>query len=70
MDFNERLYTVAEVAEILRVSRPTVYRMIKQKRIPTIRVGESWRISSVRLKDWMDTSVTAGWPKNDNNKKR
>jgi excisionase family DNA binding protein len=69
MDFNETLYTVGEVADILRVSRPTIYRLIKQKQIPTIRVGDSWRISSVRLKAFMETPIF-GWSKNDNNKKR
>lgn len=55
MDFNERLYTVAEVAEILRVSRPTIYRLIKERRIRPFRIsaGGGWRISSVRLQEFI-----------------
>lgn len=64
MDFSERFYTAAEVAKILRVTRPTIYRLIKEGRILPIRIGDSgseWRISSVRLAEFMKTQATS-WP--------
>ena len=43
--FLERdLLTVSEVAEIMRVSNMTVYRLIKSGQLPAIRVGKSYRI--------------------------
>ncbi len=39
-----RFLTVAEVAEELRVSSMTVYRLIKSEQLPAIRVGKSLRI--------------------------
>jgi excisionase family DNA binding protein len=39
-----RFVTVNEVAEALRVSRMTVYRLIKQGDLPALRVGRGYRI--------------------------
>lgn len=39
-----RLKTVSEVADLLRVSRMTVYRMIKTGEMPAVRVGRSYRL--------------------------
>ena len=43
--FNEvRLLTVNEVADLLRVSRMTVYRLINAGQLPSLRVGKSYRL--------------------------
>lgn len=39
-----RFLTVAEVADELRVSTMTVYRLIKNEQLPATRVGKSLRI--------------------------
>ncbi|MCU1424161.1 MAG: excisionase [Microbacteriaceae bacterium] len=39
-----RFLTVAEVAEMMRVSNMTVYRMVHAGEIPAIRFGRSFRI--------------------------
>lgn len=39
-----RFVTVAEVADLMRVSKMTVYRMIHSGDIPAIRVGKSFRV--------------------------
>ncbi len=43
-DFDEQLLTVAEVAQIMRVSNMTVYRLIKAGQLAAIRVGKNYRI--------------------------
>ena len=40
----EKLYTVLEAAEILRVRRDTVYNLIKRGDLPAIRMGRVVRI--------------------------
>jgi excisionase family DNA binding protein len=42
--FGEPLLTVAEVANIMRVSNMTVYRLIKSGQLSAIRVGKNYRI--------------------------
>lgn len=39
-----RFMTVAEVAQMMRVSTMTVYRLIKAGDLPAVRVGKSYRI--------------------------
>jgi excisionase family DNA binding protein len=39
-----RFVTVAEVADQLRVSNMTVYRLVQAGQLPAVRVGRSYRI--------------------------
>jgi excisionase family DNA binding protein len=40
----DRLLTVGEVADVMRVSNMTVYRLIKSGQLAAIRVGKNYRI--------------------------
>jgi excisionase family DNA binding protein len=40
----EKFFTVSEVASILGVSMMTVYRLVREKHLVSIRVGRSYRI--------------------------
>ncbi len=42
-----RFLTAQEVAELLRVSTMTVYRLIKAGDLPAVRVGRSFRVRDV-----------------------
>jgi excisionase family DNA binding protein len=39
-----RFLTVGEVADLLRVSSMTIYRLIKDGEMPAVRVGKSYRL--------------------------
>jgi excisionase family DNA binding protein len=54
----DRLLTVAEVADHMRVSNMTVYRLIKSGSMPAIRVGKNYRIRSSDLAAYLDASTT------------
>ena len=54
----DRLLTVAEVAEHMRVSNMTVYRLIKGGALPALRVGKNFRIRASDLVAYLDASVT------------
>lgn len=54
------LWTVAEVAEHIRVSNMTVYRLIKSGDLPAIRVGKNYRIRAGDLFAYLDASSTGG----------
>jgi len=47
---DDPLLSVAEIADVLRVSRMTVYRLVNDGTIPALRVGRTFRVyeSSVR----------------------
>ena len=47
------LLTVIEVAEVLRVSNMTVYRLIKSGELPALRVGKNYRIRESELEAFL-----------------
>lgn len=50
MDTKQEEYlTIEEVAKRLKMSRITVYRMAQKGKLPAVKIGRSWRISSNRL---------------------
>ena len=53
-----RLKTVNEVADLLRVSRMTVYRMIKTGEMPAVRVGRSYRLRSEDVDTYLTERYT------------
>jgi excisionase family DNA binding protein len=52
-----RLLTVNEVADVLRVSNMTVYRLIKGGELPALRVGKNYRIRAAELDAYLDGST-------------
>jgi len=43
--------TIEELAKILKVTKVTLYRMARAKKIPAMKFGKSWRVSSRLLED-------------------
>ena len=48
---NAKFLTVAEVAQVMRVSKMTVYRLVHSGEMPAVRFGRSYRVP--------ETAVTA-----------
>jgi len=59
-----RLLTVREVADAIRVSTMTVYRLIKAGDLAAIRVGKHFRIREADLAAYLDACTVRGssWP--------
>lgn len=54
---NGKFVTVAEVAEIMRVSKMTVYRLVHSGTLPAVRVGRSFRVPEQAVNDYLERSV-------------
>lgn len=50
----KRSYSVAEIAEILGVSKRSVYNLCSSGAIKSVRVGTKLRISKKSFDDWLD----------------
>jgi excisionase family DNA binding protein len=53
-----RFLTVAEVADQLRVSNMTVYRLIKAGRLAAVRVGKSYRVREDDVDRYLASTYT------------
>ncbi|MGO1509194.1 MAG: helix-turn-helix domain-containing protein [Actinomycetales bacterium] len=57
---NSPFLTVAEVADSLRVSKMTVYRMVHSGELPAVRVGRSFRVPNAAV-DQLISEGLQGW---------
>ncbi|MFW7414670.1 helix-turn-helix domain-containing protein [Demequina sp. SO4-18] len=52
--------TVAEVADMLRVSRMTVYRWVHAGDMPAVRFGRSFRVPATAVEAFMEEAALQG----------
>jgi excisionase family DNA binding protein len=53
-----RFVTVNEVAQLMRVSKMTVYRLIKQGDLPAVRIGRGYRLREEDVHRYLDSRYT------------
>ena len=53
-----RFVTVNEVAQLMRVSKMTVYRLINQGDIPAVRIGRGYRLREQDVHRYLDARYT------------
>jgi excisionase family DNA binding protein len=52
MESNGEILTIAELSVHLRVHPTTIYRLLREGRIPGFRVGSAWRFSRSAIERW------------------
>jgi excisionase family DNA binding protein len=52
MASSEDILTIAELSAHLRVHPTTIYRLLREGRIPGFRVGSAWRFSRAAIEIW------------------
>ena len=50
--------TVTEVAQLMRVSKMTVYRLVNQGDLPAVRIGRGYRIREEDVHSYLDSRYT------------
>ena len=58
IDMNKKFYTVAEVAEILKVHWQSIHNYIKRGELEAVRLGRGYRISEQALNDFIKSKTT------------
>jgi excisionase family DNA binding protein len=51
---SRKVLTIPEVSAYLRVSRQTIYRMLRRGDIPAFRIGGDWRFNIEDLGHWIE----------------
>ncbi|ASR55382.1 helix-turn-helix domain-containing protein [Cellulomonas sp. CW35] len=60
-----RYLTVVEVADVMRVSKMTVYRLLHSGELPGVRVGRSFRVPQDALDAYLRSSMSSVTPEQD-----
>ena len=55
--FDKRTYTVDEIQDILNISKPSAYNLVKQGLFRSVRIGGSIRISKRSFDEWLDQNL-------------
>lgn len=53
----KRTYTVDEIQDILGISQPTAYALIKRNLFHSIRIGRNIRVSKASFDAWLDNQI-------------
>jgi excisionase family DNA binding protein len=48
-----QILNVSELSEYLRVHKTTIYRMLREGRLPGFRIGSDWRFSVEAIDQWL-----------------
>jgi len=62
-DMDKKVVTVKEVAGYLNLHIMTIYKLVREGKIPAFKVGGRWRFKKKLLDEWIDKET------NKNNKK-
>ena len=54
------IMTIGEVADYLKVTERTIYRLAAAKQIPAFKVGGSWRFSKADIDEWIKKQSIEG----------
>jgi excisionase family DNA binding protein len=52
------ILTIKEVADFLKVTERTIYRLAAAKKIPAFKVGGTWRFSRADIDRWIRQQAT------------
>lgn len=52
------ILTIEDVAELLKVDRKTIYRMVNASELPAFKVRDRWRFRRTDIMSWIEALVT------------
>jgi len=55
----EDILTIREVADYLKVTERTLYRLVQDGKLPAFKVGNSWRFRRADIDAWIGVQTTA-----------
>ena len=54
---NTDIMTIKEVAEYLKLTEKTAYRLAAEGKIPGFKVGGSWRFKRIEIEKWIESEM-------------
>ena len=50
-----KVYTLEEIAELLHITRRTLYSYVKEGKLKAVKVGKYWRVTEKNLEEFLST---------------
>lgn len=61
-----KVYSLEEVADILKVTRRTLYTYVKEGKLQAVKMGKYWRVTHENLQDF----ISKGTPISNSNRRK
>jgi excisionase family DNA binding protein len=58
----QNILTVEELADLLRVEKGTIYKLVKAHKIPAFKIGRVWRFNFEEVSLWMRNATISDSP--------
>ncbi|UGQ46652.1 helix-turn-helix domain-containing protein [Massilia endophytica] len=65
MSNSDVVLTIRQVAEYLKVTERTIYRLAASKKIPAFKVGGAWRFRKADIEGWIGAQATQAEERQD-----
>ena len=56
---SDKIMTIEELAEYLKVSRSTLYKLLQDGKMPGQKVGKRWRFHKDAIDEWVKSGIGA-----------
>jgi len=53
------IFTAEEICRYLKIPRSTLYKLVRDKKIPAFRVGRHWRFKKEQIEAWVEEQANA-----------
>ena len=50
----EELITLKELSKYLKISKPTLYKMVEKGKIPALKIANQWRFKNEDIDRWVE----------------
>lgn len=50
----EELLTLKELSRYLKISKPTLYKMVQKGKIPALKIASQWRFKKEDINSWIE----------------
>ncbi len=50
----EELLTLKELSKYLKISKPTLYKMVEKGKIPALKIANQWRFKNEDINSWVE----------------
>jgi excisionase family DNA binding protein len=58
-EFQPEIMNVSSLADYLHCHTTTIYRLLKERKIPAFRVGSDWRFQRAQINQWIEKKQIA-----------
>lgn len=53
----EKVYTLEEISDLIKITRRTLYDYVKTGKLKAVKIGRTWRVTEKQLEEFLSTGT-------------